>query len=283
PGVQTRRNLVVCLDGTANQFGEKSSNIVELYSRLVKDDSQLAYYSSGIGTYVKEDRKSTFRHWKQAVDSAVDQAIATSFEEIVHHAYRWLSDNYQRGDKIFLFGFSRGAYQARVIAGMIEKVGLLQKGNIDQINFAYSLYVKSTQSGGRDREERERGPVPDQDEVSTHERLGTESRQKIDKQNPFMTNPKNGKSSAKSNGSARQQDHASSPADLFKDTFSVSGARVHFVGAWDTVSSVGWIRGPSLPETTTGMSHVCVFRHALALDELRVKFLPEFANGGKGP
>ena len=48
----------------------------------------------------------------------------------------------------------------------------------------------------------------------------------------------------------------------------------------DTVSSVGVVRNTTLPETTTGMTHVCVFRHALALDELRVRFLPEYANGG---
>lgn len=51
----------------------------------------------------------------------------------------------------------------------------------------------------------------------------------------------------------------------------------------DAVSSIGVLRGTSLPETITGMKHVCVFRHALALDELRVKFLPEFACGGNGP
>jgi uncharacterized protein (DUF2235 family) len=51
----------------------------------------------------------------------------------------------------------------------------------------------------------------------------------------------------------------------------------------DTVSSIGLVRGPDLPETTTGMTHVCAFRHALALDELRVKFLPEYANGGHPP
>jgi uncharacterized protein (DUF2235 family) len=51
----------------------------------------------------------------------------------------------------------------------------------------------------------------------------------------------------------------------------------------DTVSSVGIIKGPTLPETTTGMTHVCAFRHALALDEVRVKFLPEYVNGGEGP
>jgi hypothetical protein len=58
---------------------------------------------------------------------------------------------------------------------------------------------------------------------------------------------------------------------------------INYSSRRDTVSSIGIARGPSLPETTTGMHHVCVFRHALALDERRVKFLPEYANGGLGP
>jgi uncharacterized protein (DUF2235 family) len=100
-----------------------------------------------------------------------------------------------------------------------------------------------------------------------------------------------------------ESDEQSSPGELcrhFKDTLSRVGVKVHFVGAWsvvsvrrvcimtdpadrDTVSSVGVIKGPTLPETTTGMTHVCAFRHALALDEVRVKFLPEYVNGGEGP
>ena len=49
----------------------------------------------------------------------------------------------------------------------------------------------------------------------------------------------------------------------------------------DTVSSIGIARGKSmLPGTVEGMTHVCHFRHALALDERRVKFLPEYAYGG---
>ena len=49
----------------------------------------------------------------------------------------------------------------------------------------------------------------------------------------------------------------------------------------DTVSSIGVVRGSRmLPYTIEGMTHVCYFRHALALDERRVKFLPEYAYGG---
>lgn len=89
-------------------------------------------------------------------------------------------------------------------------------------------------------------------------------------------------------------------ADRFKDAFSHKGVKVHFVGVWcvipslliwmfpglpdcrDTVSSVGMVRGKGMfPGTIDGMKHVCYFRHALALDERRVKFLPEYAYGGR--
>ena len=89
----------------------------------------------------------------------------------------------------------------------------------------------------------------------------------------------------------------------FKMTFSRPAVTVHFGGVWcvvmlrytchirrlnhcmcrDTVSSIGLVRDKTLPNTTSGMKFVCYFRHALALDECRVKFLPEYAYGGLGP
>ncbi|KAJ7206048.1 hypothetical protein GGX14DRAFT_367632 [Mycena pura] len=227
----TGRNLVVCIDGTSNQFSEANSNVVELYSRLVKDKHQLTYYNSGIGTYVKDSNSwFPFRRWRQNIVHGIDMAVATTFKEKVCGAYQWLSENYEVGDRIFLFGFSRGAYQVRVVAGMIEQVGLLHKGNNEQIPFAYELYAESISNQKRSDQRKPAGLV-------TH----------------------------------------------FKKTLSRPNVKVHFVGTWDTVSSLGAFGGPSLPETTSGMKHVCVFRHALALDELRVKFLPEYANGGAGP
>ncbi|KAL0960508.1 hypothetical protein HGRIS_005546 [Hohenbuehelia grisea] len=225
------RNLVVCIDGTANQFSKKNTNIVELYSNLEKTQTQLTYYNSGIGTYAKPAYFS-LSYAVQRIDHTVDMMIAWNFKRIVLSAYQWLSENYQDGDCIFLFGFSRGAYQARVIAGMIKLVGLLHKGNNDQIAFAYELYTSITDSTNR-----------------TH--------QTIDQESKLLC--------------AR-----------FKETLCRPNVKVHFVGAWDTVSSIGIVKGRSLPETTTGMRHVCAFRHALALDERRVKFLPEYANGGRG-
>ncbi|OCH91831.1 WD40 repeat-like protein [Obba rivulosa] len=237
PPEKRSRNLVVCIDGTSNQFGENNTNVIELY-RLVKKlpgDKQLTYYNSGIGTYAQPSWRS-LQYLKQVLDHKIDLAIAWNFERIVLHAYRWLSENYREGDQIYLFGFSRGAYQVRTLSAMICKVGLIHKGNEEQIPFAYELYAAEQ----------------------------------------FEKDKKHQKSNASGSGDAGTDETKS---ERFKKTFSRE-VQVHFVGAWDTVSSVGVVRHKVLPGTANGMKHVCFFRHALALDERRVKFLPEYVNQG---
>lgn len=49
-------------------------------------------------------------------------ADGSNFDNFVCEAYQYLMDNYRAGDKVYLFGFSRGAYTARALAGMIQKV-----------------------------------------------------------------------------------------------------------------------------------------------------------------
>ncbi|KAF9557568.1 WD40 repeat-like protein [Agrocybe pediades] len=233
-GTEGGRNLVVNLDGTGNQFGDKNTNVVELYSLLHKDSTQLSLYYSGIGTYARPSWTS-FSYYKQAIYHKIDLAIAWEFEKTIMGAYSWLSDNYQDGDRIFLIGFSRGAFQVRALSAMIDKVGLLHKGNTAQVPFAYELYA---------------------DPLSGHDQV-----------NAVGTSDRDGQRTSK--------------AERFKRAFCHKDVKVHFVGAWDTVSSIGLVRKKKLlPGTIDGMKHVCFFRHALALDERRVKFLPEYAYGG---
>ncbi|KAG8795656.1 hypothetical protein FRC12_011628 [Ceratobasidium sp. 428] len=70
-----KRKLIVCIDGTSNQFSEKNTNVVELYSRIKKDENQLTYYNSGIGTYAKPSWRS-YNYLKQVLSNTVDLAIA---------------------------------------------------------------------------------------------------------------------------------------------------------------------------------------------------------------
>src|ERR1700758_324864 len=103
------RNIVLCLDGTSNQYSATNTNVVKLYAMLDRRDGQLAYYQPGIGTSVPTGIWGRIKRWfiKQ-----VDLAIAWLLEEHVCDAYRFLMRYYQEGDSIFIFGFSRGAYTA---------------------------------------------------------------------------------------------------------------------------------------------------------------------------
>ncbi|KAF9234108.1 hypothetical protein BU15DRAFT_53085 [Melanogaster broomeanus] len=78
-----------------------------------------------------------------------------------------------------------------------------------------------------------------------------------------------------------KKSHHAEVAEAFKNMFCNENVRIHFVGVWDTISSIGIGRNRTLPCTTSSCEHICYFRHALALDERRVGFLPEYAFGGR--
>ncbi|KZP16520.1 hypothetical protein FIBSPDRAFT_748635 [Athelia psychrophila] len=214
------RNLVICIDDTSNKSGTTNTNVVELYSQILQEESgeQLTYYDSGIGTSATPSWKS-WSYLKQVVDNKIDLLIAWNLEKVIIGAYRWLSNHYREGDKIFLFGFSRGAFQVRALAGMVETVGLILPGNQAQIPLAYELYAAG--------------------------------------------------------------DKHMAIASKFKRTFSRKYVRVHFVGVWDTMSTVGLVRRKKMLPRVECCDSVCYFRHALALDERRVKFLPQFPGQGQ--
>ncbi|KAG8795222.1 hypothetical protein FRC12_016863 [Ceratobasidium sp. 428] len=73
------RKLIVCIDGTANQFSEKvvtvNTNVVELYNRIIKDSTQLTYYNSGIGTFPRPFEWS-FAYFRNLPLSLLDSMFA---------------------------------------------------------------------------------------------------------------------------------------------------------------------------------------------------------------
>ncbi|VEU23761.1 DEKNAAC105000 [Brettanomyces naardenensis] len=77
----------------------------------------------------------------------LDSAFAFSVDYYVVHAYQFLIKCYYPGDKIYLFGFSRGSFVCRILAGMIEKIGLLDKGLKSMVNTAWQIYQKWEKDG----------------------------------------------------------------------------------------------------------------------------------------
>ncbi|GAA6035634.1 hypothetical protein JCM8097_004939 [Rhodosporidiobolus ruineniae] len=147
------RNLVLFFDGTGNSFNERVTNVSTLYSFASKDTTdQLCYYQTGIGTRIStSDSPWPFRLVDWA-EGWLDYGIAWSLGTHVQKGYQFLMNYYQPGDSIFLFGFSRGAYTARALAGMLQQVGLLFAGNEETLPLAYSIYKNSGEQHNSKRE-----------------------------------------------------------------------------------------------------------------------------------
>ncbi|GLB38791.1 putative uncharacterized alpha/beta hydrolase domain (DUF2235) [Lyophyllum shimeji] len=146
PPEHAHRTLVLCFDGTGDQFDGDNSNIVQLVSLLKKNDrsKQMVYYQAGIGTYTFPKVATPFT---SKVYKTLDEMVAWNLDHHVMSGYEFLMQNYVDGDRICLFGFSRGAYTARSLAGMLHKVGLLPADNHQQVPFAYTMYTRTDDLG----------------------------------------------------------------------------------------------------------------------------------------
>ncbi|KAJ8085202.1 hypothetical protein AAF712_003504 [Marasmius tenuissimus] len=146
PDEHRHRTLVLCFDGTGDQFDDDNSNVVNFFSMLQKDDPklQLVYYQAGIGTYtIPQIAKPMAAKFSKMLD----MMIGVHLDAHVMSGYEFLMQNYEAGDKICIFGFSRGAYTARALAGMLHKVGLLPRCNHQQVPFAYKMYSREDERG----------------------------------------------------------------------------------------------------------------------------------------
>lgn len=134
------KNIVICTDGTWNTPDQMDrlrmvpSNVVKICRALAKRDAngveQRYYYHTGVGT----------SGWRDKLKGGI---FGIGLSDNVLHAYEWLATVYEDGDSIFLFGFSRGAYTARSIGGLIGRCGILNdvaenlEAKVDQ---AFTIY-----------------------------------------------------------------------------------------------------------------------------------------------
>ena len=129
------RRLVLLFDGTWNK--PESNTNVERLRRLIAPvdaygNAQLVNYLPGVGV-------------KPGLGHLLGGAFGYGLSDQVKNGYRWLCETWQPGDEIYLFGFSRGAYTARSLGGLIRKCGLLKCAPGEglakaEVNRAYDFY-----------------------------------------------------------------------------------------------------------------------------------------------
>lgn len=125
---QPGRMLMLFFDGTGNMLGNnRDTNVVKLFRAVDKtpEARQIAYYDPGVGSandFPAVDPVGTrLRRAAQIVGLALGGGVFDNIAE----GYRFLADNYRDGDRICIFGFSRGAFTARAVGGMVNMYGLV--------------------------------------------------------------------------------------------------------------------------------------------------------------
>jgi uncharacterized protein (DUF2235 family) len=142
------KRLVLSFDGTWNTPGNESdkdsnteTNVCRLHKAVLAEDAngirQIAWYDQGVGT-----------DWYNRLAGGV---AGVGLSRNIRQGYRCLAEHYDNGDEIFLFGFSRGAYTARSLAGLIRNCGILKNPDDALIHEAYQIY--RTRGDGPDSEQ----------------------------------------------------------------------------------------------------------------------------------
>lgn len=130
------KRLVICCDGTWNRADQEKNgvpcptNVVRLAYRTAKRDGdipQIVHYDQGVGT-------------GNFIDRISGGAFGEGLEDNIHDAYRFLIANYEAGDELYVFGFSRGAFTARSLVGMVRKCGIVRRGSFAHYRDAVALY-----------------------------------------------------------------------------------------------------------------------------------------------
>jgi uncharacterized protein (DUF2235 family) len=135
------KNLVVFCDGTWNRADQTTidgrpsrTNVLRLFEATQLQDkegnSQVIHYIEGVGT-----------RWS---DRLTGGGFGFGISENIKAGYSFIASNYEPGDKLFLVGFSRGAYTARSIAGFIRNMGILTRDKLHLVNEAYEKYKDAT-------------------------------------------------------------------------------------------------------------------------------------------
>lgn len=213
---RSKKRLVICCDGTWNRPDSPNITNIEKIARTVQTDPaasgdvpQLVYYLSGVGGAGYE------------TDRILGGAFGFGLFHNMLAGYRFLAQNYEPGDEIFVFGFSRGAFTARTLVGMVGYVGLITKRALvdDQLVKARDFYKL------RKKDDDTRSPELD--------------------------------------AWRAQHTHATTP--------------IAFVGVFDTVGALGvpgaMFLAPRFHNLQLSDEVACA-RHALAIDEYRLKFEP---------
>ena len=107
---------------------------------LSDPSKQIAYYDPGVGTF---SAQGAWTPLGRSLSKLVGLAFGFGLRTNLGEAYTYLIQHYEAGNRLFVFGFSRGAYTCRALAGLLRSVGLLRPGSENLVPYAVGVYARN--------------------------------------------------------------------------------------------------------------------------------------------
>ena len=146
------KNIVLCCDGTGNAIATDHSNVLKLYLVLLHNQSdQRTFYRPGVGSM---EPPGALTPIGARLARWMGKAFGAYIENDVRDTYVFLMQTFDPGDRVFLFGFSRGAYTVRAVAALLRMYGLLHVGNEALVPYALRTMMTLTRVRNRHRHAR---------------------------------------------------------------------------------------------------------------------------------
>ncbi len=250
-GDEPMKRIVICCDGTWRRLGDaRPTNVAHVACAVLpvapngrRSVEQFVAHFDGVGAGAGQSRIG------RAFDRYLGGAFGIGLDRSIAEAYRLLVFNYKPGDEIYLFGYSRGAFTARSLAGLVRQCGILERPHAGQIGEAMRLY--------RDRD-RKLGP---REPKSRDFRARYSRHLYLDDEEIAW----------------RRENHPG------RDWSGVHRLGIRYIGVWDTVGALGvpglfgdkplWNHKYQFHDAELS-SHVESARHAVAVDERRRSYRP---------
>src|SRR5262249_6653783 len=134
------KNIVVCCDGTANEFKKDRTNVVKLFYTLEKDPAvQACYYHPGVGTMAPP---GVLTRAKAKLAEIAGLAFGYGLNADIADIYIFICRHFEPGDRLYLFGFSRGAYTVRAVTSLLYMYGLIPQDNDRLVPYAVRMMAQ---------------------------------------------------------------------------------------------------------------------------------------------
>jgi uncharacterized protein (DUF2235 family) len=149
------RQLLVFCDGTNNTLngGKRDTHVLKLAQGIKEnnfsDHRQIVWYDPGVGASVNLPEATLWNQFKGHLQRLWGLAFGDGVYENIEQAIAFLARNYQEGDQIFLFGFSRGAFTARAVGGVLNQYGLPQPDHLHLLPLLIQRYFSAPNVNSR--------------------------------------------------------------------------------------------------------------------------------------